>query len=71
MSYAELVGEIATRAYVSRIKNEVLLRYPNFFFEKGAIIYDYDREIYIFKGFDDDELFILARVVSEIEDLVH
>jgi hypothetical protein len=68
MSYAELVGEIATRAYVSRIKNEVLLRYPNFFFEKGAIIYDYDHEIYVFRGFDEDELFILAKVASEMEE---
>jgi hypothetical protein len=68
MSYAEQVGEIVTKAYTNRIKYQVLLKYPNFFFEKGAIIYDYDREIYVFRGFSDEELLILAEAASKIEN---
>ena len=66
MSHAEKFGLSVTQAYASLIKNEVLLKYPNFFFEKGAIVYDYDREIYVFKGYTEEELFILAEAASKV-----
>ena len=66
MNHAEKVGILVTQAYVNQVKNEVLLKYPNFFFEKGRIVYDYDRELYLFIGFDDEELFILAEAASRV-----
>jgi hypothetical protein len=67
MSHAERFGELVTKAYINQIKNEVLLKYPNFFFEKGSIVYDYDRELYMYKGYSDEELFILAEAASKLK----
>jgi len=59
MRNEELMGLYVTRTYVSLIKNEVQLKYPNFFFERGKIFYDYDLEKYIYSGFSSDEQCIL------------
>jgi len=67
MSNTELFGEHITQAYASLIKSEVQLKYPNFFFEKGAVLYDYDTETYIYTGYSDDELKIILEAVAKLQ----
>lgn len=55
-----------TQAYATLIKNEVLLKYPNFFFERGSILYDYDNEIYVYMGYSDEELRILKEAAQSL-----
>ena len=67
MSNTELFGEHITQAYASLVKSEVQLKYPNFFFEKGAVLYDYDTETYIYTGYSDDELKIILEAVAKLQ----
>jgi len=53
--------------YANLIKNEVLLKYPNFFFERGSILYDYDNENYIYMGYSEEERKILAEVARSLK----
>ena len=55
-----------TKAYASLIKNEIQLKYPNFFFEKGVILYDYDQELYVYIGYTEEELSILREIASTL-----
>ncbi len=66
MTNKELFGVSITQAYASLIKNEVLLKYPNFFFERGSIIYDYDNETYVYMGYSDEELRILKEAAQNL-----
>ena len=66
MAKIELYEHI-TRRYADLIKNEVLLKYPNFYFEHGLIMYDYDSERYVYKGYTDEEIAILQEVASSLQ----
>ena len=55
-----------TQAYASLIKSEVQVKYPNFYFEKGVILYDYDQELYVYIGYTEDELRILREVATSL-----
>lgn len=66
MKNKELFGVAMTQAYATLIKNEVLLKYPNFFFERGSILYDYDNEIYVYMGYSDEELRILKEAAQSL-----
>ena len=62
----EAIGMHVTQAYASLIKNEVQVKYPNFYFEKGVILYDYDQELYVYIGYTEDELRILREVATSL-----
>ncbi len=66
MTPEESIGMHVTQAYASLIKNEVQLKYPNFFFEKGVILYDYDHELYVYIGYTEEELRILNEVANTL-----
>ena len=66
MRNKELFGLDVTQTYAGLIKNEVLLKYPNFFFERGSITYDYDNEIYVYLGYSDDEQRILKEAAKNL-----
>jgi len=61
-----LFGVEVTQMYASLIKNEVLLKYPNFFFERGSILYDYDNETYIYMGYSEEEQKILSEAAGNL-----
>lgn len=67
MTPEEAIGMHVTQAYASLIKNEVQLKYPNFFFERGMILYDYDQELYVYLGYTEDELRILKEIASTLD----
>ena len=67
MTNTDLFGQHITQAYASLIRNEVQLKYPNFFFEKGVILYDYDNEIYVYLGYSDEEMVILKEVARSLQ----
>ena len=66
MAKIELYEHI-TKVYADLIKNEVLLKYPNFYFEHGVIMYDYDSEIYVYKGYTEEEIQILEEVANALQ----
>jgi hypothetical protein len=66
MQNEELFGIVVTQMYSSLIKNEVLLKYPNFFFERGSITYDYDNEIYVYVGYSEEEQRILREAAKNL-----
>jgi hypothetical protein len=66
MRHEEVIGEHVTQAYASLIKSEVQLKYPNFYFERGVILYDYDHEIYVYMGFTDEEQKILHEAARQL-----
>ena len=66
MARIELYEHI-TKVYADLIKNEVLLRYPNFYFEHGVIMYDYDNEIYVYKGYTEEEIAILTEAAKALQ----
>jgi hypothetical protein len=66
MKPEEAIGIHVTAAYASIIKNQVQLKYPNFFFERGVILYDYDQELYVYIGYTEEELCILREVASSL-----
>ncbi|MDQ3052196.1 MAG: hypothetical protein M3Q95_15065 [Bacteroidota bacterium] len=59
----EFLGLCITNTYVSLIRNEVKLRYPDFYFERGVIVYDYESEMYVYSGFSSEE----QRILREAE----
>lgn len=63
MKNEEIIDLYITKMYVSLIKNEVQQRYPDFYFDRGVIIYDYDRERYVYSGFSSEE----QRILQEAE----
>jgi len=67
MKNEEKFGVEVTQMYANLIKNEVLLKYPNFFFERGSILYDYDNENYIYMGYSEEERKILAEVARSLK----
>jgi len=67
MTNTELFGEHITQAYASLIKSKVQLKYPNFFFEKGAVVYDYDNEVYNYVGYSDAELRIIMEAAASLQ----
>lgn len=67
MKNKELFGLDVTQSYACLIRNEVLLKYPNFFFDKGVIWYDYDTETYIYTGYSDEELKIIQEAVKSLQ----
>ena len=66
MQNKELFGLDVTQTYAGLIKNEVLLKYPNFFFERGSITYDYDNEIYMYVGYSEEEQLILSEAAKSL-----
>ena len=66
MQNKELFGLDVTQTYAGLIKNEVLLKYPNFFFERGSITYDYDNEIYMYVGYSEEEQRILSEAAKSL-----
>ena len=66
MHNEELFGIVVTQMYSSLIKNEVLLKYPNFFFERGSITYDYDNETYVYVGYSEEEQRILKEAAKNL-----
>jgi hypothetical protein len=66
MQNEELFGIVVTQMYSSLIKNEVLLKYPNFFFERGSITYDYDNETYVYVGYSEEEQRILREAAKNL-----
>ena len=62
----EAIGMHVTQAYASLIKSEVNLKYPNFYFERGNILYDYDQELYVYIGYTEDELRILREIATSL-----
>ena len=66
MTNTELFGQHITQAYASLIKHEVQLKYPNFYFERGLIMYDYDNETYVYMGYTEEEMQILKEVASSL-----
>ena len=66
MGNQELFGQAVTEAYSHMIKTEMQKQYPDFYFEKGAIIYDYDSESYECVGFSDEEKRILEDIAKNI-----
>jgi len=62
----KLFGQAITEAYAHMIKVEMQKQYPDFYFEKGAIIYDYDTESYVCVGFSDEEKHILEDIAKNI-----
>ena len=66
MKPEEAIGMHVTQAYASLIKNEIQLRYPNFYFERGVILYDYDQELYVYIGYTEEELRILNEIASSL-----
>ncbi len=66
MSHKELFGLDVTQSYASLIKNQVLLKYPNFFFERGSIVYDYDTETYVYLGYSEEEQSILKEAAKSL-----
>ncbi|MDQ3052203.1 MAG: hypothetical protein M3Q95_15100 [Bacteroidota bacterium] len=66
MKNEELFGVAVTQMYACLIKNEVLLKYPNFFFERGMILYDYDNETYVYSGYSEEEQRILKEAATKI-----
>ena len=66
MSKQELFGMDATQMYASLIKHEVLLKYPNFFFERGSITYDFDNEMYVYMGYSEEEILILKEAAKNL-----
>jgi len=67
MTNTELFGQHITQAYASLIKQEVQLKYPNFYFERGVIMYDYDNEIYLYMGYTEEEMQILREAASKLQ----
>ncbi len=63
MKMEEFLGLCITNTYVSLIRNEVKLRYPDFYFERGVIVYDYESEMYVYSGFSSEE----QRILREAE----
>ncbi len=63
MKMQEFLGLCITNTYVSLIRNEVKLRYPDFYFERGVIVYDYESEMYVYSGFSSEE----QRILREAE----
>ena len=57
---------MVTKAYSTLVKQQVQLKYPNFYFEKGAILYDYDHEHYVYLGYDADELRIIMDAAASV-----
>ncbi len=66
MKHEEIVGLHVTQAYTSLIKNEVQLKYPNFYFERGVIMYDYDHETYVYLGYSVEEQKILNEIAKSL-----
>lgn len=66
MRNEELFGQAITEAYAHMIKTEMQQKYPDFYFEKGAIIYDYDQETYVCVGYSDAETQILNDIAQRI-----
>ena len=66
MKHEEVIGQHVTQAYASLIKSEVQLKYPNFFFERGVILYDYDHEIYVYLGYSEEEQKILNEAAKKL-----
>jgi hypothetical protein len=71
MKNEEKFGLHITQAYASLIKSEVLVKYPHFFFEKGAISYDYDNEMYVYSGFSSEEIAILKEAEKTLLQHFH
>jgi hypothetical protein len=67
MTNTEQFGQHVTQAYACLIKTEVQLKYPNFYFEKGAVIYDYDTETYMYLGYSDEELKIIMEAAEALQ----
>jgi hypothetical protein len=62
----ELFGQAVTEAYAHIIKSKMQEKFPDFYFEKGAIIYDYDAETYVCVGYSEDETCILNSIAQGI-----
>ena len=62
----QLFGQAITEAYAHMIKTKMQEKYPDFYFEKGAIIYDYDQETYVCVGYSDSETRILNDIAQRI-----
>ena len=67
MKHEEVIGQHVTQAYASLIKSEIQLKYPNFFFERGVILYDYDFETYIYQGYSEEEQRILREIAKSLQ----
>lgn len=63
----ELFGQAVTEAYAHMIKSKVQEKFPDFYFEKGAIIYDYNSESYVCVGYSDEEILILQDIAKNLE----
>ncbi len=66
MGNQELFGQAITEAYSHMIKTEMQKQYPDFYFEKGAIIYDYDSESYVCVGYSEAETRILNDIAQRL-----
>jgi hypothetical protein len=67
MKNTDLFGEHITQAYASLIKQVVQLKYPNFYFERGVIMYDYDNETYVYLGYTETEMQILKEAAIAVQ----
>lgn len=63
MKNNEIIGWFVTGIYTNLLKNIIKVKYPNFFFERGRIIYDNENERYIYSGYSGDE----QRIINEAE----
>ena len=67
MRYEEIIGQVVTRFFVEIMRSEVHLHYPNFYFEKGMILYDFDNERYVYTGYSEEETSILNEVARSLK----
>ena len=66
MKNNEIIGWFVTGIYTNLLKNIIKVKYPNFFFERGHIVYDFENERYIYSGYSGDEQRILKEAESAL-----
>jgi len=62
MSTESMLDQIVTQTYVNLMMKTCKEFNPDFLPEKGEISYDFEKEIYLFSGFTEDEMRILQMV---------
>ncbi|MBL0339439.1 MAG: hypothetical protein IPP71_00045 [Bacteroidetes bacterium] len=67
MRNEELFRQAVTQAYAHMMKSKMQEKFPDFYFEKGPVIYDYDAETYVRVGYSEDETSILNAIAQDID----